>query len=215
MSRRRQAAPESIDPAWLIEQLAGPAEAFRIPLPPIADELARFCTELLRWNARINLTGARDAAALVRSHIADALAVVSLLPPAPAQWIDVGSGAGLPGLVMAIARPDLRGILLEPMEKRRVFLLATQRALHLGNLVVSADRAEQHLVRGNAASCDAAVARAVFPLEEWLSLGRRFVRPGGIVIGLEGSRRIALGPGAERLPYDLGTGPRALIRVRC
>ena len=137
-----------------------------------------------------------------------------LLPAAPARWIDVGSGSGLPGIVLALARRELNAVLLEPSEKRRAFLGAALRSLGLRNVSASSQRVSEHLATGGAGAYDLAVSRAVFALPEWLSLGLRLVKPGGTVLGLEGSARVALPPDAERLPYDLGLGPRAIVRLR-
>lgn len=213
-------------PSGDVKAVAGPqAEQLRELLAPMAaqlgvsplpflGDLAVFAAELLRWNERINLTGARDLETLAREHLADALALIAALPPAPACWVDVGAGAGLPGVVLALARRDLRAVLLEPAEKRRAFLAATVRLLGLSNVEVIGDRIERHLETGGAAAYDLAVSRAVFPLSEWLVLGRRLVKPGGTVLGLEGSAQISLPAGAERMPYDVGLGTRAIVRVR-
>lgn len=201
--------------ARLLELVGPAAQRFGVPLEPIASQLAAFAETLLQWNQRINLTGARSLEALAREHIADALAVVPHLPAAPARWIDVGSGAGLPGIVLALARPDLSGVLLEPIEKRRAFLAAVARLLRLARVEVVGERAEEHLARGGSHAYDLAVSRAVFALPDWLALGPRFVAPGGVLLGLEGASQTSLPPGAERLPYDIGLGARALIRVRC
>ncbi len=208
-------SPGSVDPAWLARELAKPAATFGLDLGPLAEPLARFASSLLRWNDRINLTGARDAETLVREHIADAFALVPHLPEGPARWLDVGSGAGLPGLVLAVARRDLAGVLLEPMEKRSVFLASAVRELALQRVTVLRERAQDHLRRGGEHSYDVAFARAVFPLPEWLEIGPKLVRPGGVVLGLEGAARTQLPPSAQRLPYDIGSGPRAIVRIQC
>lgn len=185
-----------------------------VPIEPFISKLAAYAGELLRWNERINLTGARSLETLAREHLADALALVPLLPPAPARWIDVGSGSGLPGIVLALARPELSAVLLEPSEKRRAFLAAALRSLDLANVSLVSQRVSEHLEMGSAGTYDLAVSRAVFPLPGWLALGIRLVKPGGTVLGLEGSARGDLPATAERLPYDVGLGPRAIIRVR-
>jgi 16S rRNA (guanine527-N7)-methyltransferase len=175
--------------------------------------LSRFASLLLAWNARINLTGAHDLETLAREHLADALALVSHLPAA-GSCVDVGSGAGLPGLVLAICRPDLRFQLLEPSQKRRAFLAAVVRDLGIGNVTISAERLGAHARRVGAAY-DFAVSRAVFELPTWLATGRGLVRPGGAIAGLAGRE---FPPGvpttAETHPYDVGAGSRAIVLVR-
>lgn len=195
--------------------LAPTATRLGVALQPLLPPMCAYAQLLLQWNQRINLTGARDLETLAREHLADALALVPLLPAAPARWIDVGTGAGLPGVVLAIARPDLQGVLLEPREKRRSFLSSAIRTLRLERVSVIGDRVLDHAAGAGAAGYDLAVSRAVLPLQDWLSVGRGLIKPGGVLLGLEGSTPVPLPLGAERLPYDIGLGPRAIIRVVC
>lgn len=174
--------------------------------------LGTYATRLLEWNQRINLTGARDLDTLAIEHIADALALVAHLP-SEGRCIDVGSGAGLPGLVLAIVRPDLAFTLLEPIQKRRSFLAAMVRELGLPGTTLCADRLEHHTL-DQAESYDFAVARAVFPLADWLPAGARLVRSGGVIVGLAGGGIDEVPPGAEIHRYDVGAGPRAVVVVR-
>jgi len=180
---------------------------------PMLPALATYSARLLEWNERINLSGARDLETLAREHLADALALVPYLPTS-GRCLDVGSGAGLPGIVLAIARPDLAFQLLEPNQKRRAFLASVTRELGLKNLAVSAQTALLHAETGDE-TYDFAIARAVFPLGEWLVLGMRFVRPGGVVAGLAGGDAApAASPATEHFRYDVGAGRRLLILVR-
>jgi 16S rRNA (guanine527-N7)-methyltransferase len=175
--------------------------------------LATYAERLLEWNERINLSGARDLETLAREHLADALALVPHLPRS-GRCVDVGSGAGLPGIVLAIARPDLAFQLLEPNQKRRAFLASVTRELGMKNVAVSAATASLHAETSGEAY-DFAIARAVFPLDQWLELGMRFVRPGGVVAGLAGGNLAPTAlPGAEHHRYDVGAGPRTLVLVR-
>ena len=131
---------------------------------------------------------AEPAEALADEHLADALALLPQLPAASFRFIDVGSGAGLPGLVLALLRPDAEGMLLEPTRKKRAFLAHAVRALALAPRVEArAERLEAHLAAGAAGRYDVAVSRATWPAAHWLELGRPLVRPGGCVLGLEGA----------------------------
>jgi 16S rRNA (guanine527-N7)-methyltransferase len=208
-------AGASAERASALRSLLAPAAVrLGVAVEPFVAELAVYADELLRWNERINLTGARSLETLAREHLADSLALVPLLPAAPARWIDVGAGSGLPGIVLALARRELSAVLLEPSEKRRAFLAATLRSLGLTNVRVVGQKVLEHLEKGGAGAYDLAVSRAVFPLPEWLSVGVQLVVPGGTVLGLEGSARVDLPAEVERLPYDLGLGPRAIVRIR-
>jgi len=194
--------------------LAPAARALDVELPPAAlSALGRFVSLLLAWNARINLTGARDLETLTREHIADALALVPHLPAA-GRCVDVGSGAGLPGIVLAIARPDLEFQLLEPLQKRRAFLGAVSRELGLAHVSISADRLREHVERVGAVY-DLALSRAVLDLATWLEQGRRLIRAGGAVFGLAGGVVPRELPAtAELHRYDVGAGPRTIVIVR-
>jgi 16S rRNA (guanine527-N7)-methyltransferase len=88
---------------WLAARLAEPARALGAALPPSAIEpLAAYANLVLEWGARVNLTGARDAESVADDHLADALALLGQLPGGAFRFIDVGSGAGFPGIVVAL-----------------------------------------------------------------------------------------------------------------
>jgi 16S rRNA (guanine527-N7)-methyltransferase len=172
--------------------------------------LVRYAEHLLAWNRRINLSGAADAQTLAAEHLADALALIPHLP-AQGVCVDVGTGAGLPGIVLAIARPDLQFTLLEPSGKRRMFLRGTVRELGLRNVTVLGERLASHLER-HRAGYDFAVARAVLPLREWLRAGSQLVRSGGSLVGLVGSSPPdELPAGGRCIRYEAAAGPRTLV----
>ena len=174
--------------------------------------LFRFARLLEVWNARVNLSGARDLETLAREHLADALALVPHLP-GQGTCIDVGSGGGLPGVVLATLRRDLQFVLLEPSQKRAAFLAAAARELCLANVSLCRDRLDEHLAKASG-RYDFAVARAVFPLDVWLEKGAGLLRTGGTLIGLAGGDLPDPAPGAVAIRYDVGAGPRTIVRVR-
>lgn len=107
------------------------------------DELARerlfaHFEELRRWADRLDLVGPGAAVEIVERHYAEALAALPWLPMVPARLVDLGSGAGFPGLVLAAARPDLEVTLVEPRERRAAFLSAAARKMRLAVRVVNA-----------------------------------------------------------------------------
>ncbi len=171
----------------------------------MSDALDRFAEELLRWNAKINLTSARTLDE-IRVHIEDSRAVVEHIPLSTQRVIDVGSGGGLPAVVIAILRPDATVTALEPVHKKHAFLAHARRVL-CPNLDPRAERLEVHAGR----DYDVATSRATFALPEWLERGRALVRTGGLVLGMEGADEIALPPGAVRHRYELGDRTRAII----
>jgi 16S rRNA (guanine527-N7)-methyltransferase len=166
---------------------------------------------LWQWNARINLTAIRDLDATVDKHIVDSLAVLPWLPAGPGRLVDVGSGPGLPGLVLAMVRADLEATLVESNQKKCAFLEAAKRALRLGHVRVAAVRAEQVTASPGFRPFDIAISRATLDLPDWLELGSSLVRPGGIVIGMEGAERHALPAGAERHVYEVANAERAVV----
>jgi 16S rRNA (guanine527-N7)-methyltransferase len=129
---------------------------------------------MVEWNAKINLTAARSADELVDLMIADALALAPHLPPG-ARVVDVGSGAGAPGLPLALVRRDLAVTLVEPLAKRTAFLRTVLALLGRTDVCIASTKGE---ALGEAAF-DVAVSRATFAPEAWLALGARLVRQGG------------------------------------
>lgn len=132
---------------------------------------------LQEWNARTNLTAARSPGELADVMLADA-AVLATRIPQGATLVDVGAGAGAPGLALALVRPDLRVTLVEPLGKRASFLRTVIGAV--GRPDIGIER-----VRGEALSLerpwDVAVSRATLPPAAWLDLGTKLVAPGGTV----------------------------------
>ncbi len=146
-----------------------------------AEPLERLCgwlDSIATWNARIDLTAARCAGELVDLMVADALVLADATPKG-VRLVDVGSGAGAPGLGIAILRPDLQVTLVEPLQKRVAFLRTVLGTLGLSNAVVLRERGEALAARGE--SFDVAIARATLPPPEWLALGARLASPGGSV----------------------------------
>jgi len=200
-----------VDAAWLGERLGPFARQLGVSIEPaLLDPLARYAGLVLEWGERVNLTGARTPEVLVDEHIADAWALLPHLPGEAFRFVDVGSGAGLPGLVLGLARPDARGVLLEPRGKRHAFLLHAVRQLGLGGRIqVREERVEAHEPDPR---YDVALSRATWPVLDWLRLAPRLVRqPGGRVLGLEGSSRVALPAGVVRRPYRIGSRLRAVL----
>jgi 16S rRNA (guanine527-N7)-methyltransferase len=105
------------------------------------------------------------------------------VPPA-SSLIDLGSGAGLPGVVLAMLLPDSEVVLLEPLARRVAFLEECVRALGLGNAAVRRGRAED--VAGRLAA-DVVTARAVAPMERLAALALGLVHPGGLVLAIKGA----------------------------
>lgn len=127
------------------------------------------------------LIGPRERPRLWSRHVLNCAAIAPALPEGSVRVVDVGSGAGLPGIPLMLARPDLRMTLLEPLARRATFLVEA-----LGRLDLHAE-----VLRGRAEEVaeqrwDVAVARAVAPLERLLALASRLVQAGGMLLAVKG-----------------------------
>lgn len=170
--------------------------------------LERYAALLLKWNARINLTAAASLDDAMQ-HIDDCLAIVPHIPSSARRLVDIGSGGGLPAVVIAASRPELEVTAVEPTNKKHAFLRTAARELGLANLLPRAARVED--VERDA--FDVATSRATFALDEWLQRGLRLVRIGGVVLGMEGRDIVSLPAAAERHPYQLAGKTRAIIAL--
>ena len=174
-------------PEGFAERLA----AIGVPLDAAAiAKLGDYLARLLAMNELVNLTAITDPVEAWEKHVLDSLTLVPLLEElsAGARLADIGSGGGLPGLPLAIARPDLRVTLVEATQKKASFLVAVAAALGLTNVSVRAERAEQ-LGKGDlCGTFDAVTARAVGRLVMLIPLTVPFVRPNGMVLLVKGQR---------------------------
>lgn len=124
------------------------------------ETVARFVRHyemLVKWNVRLNLTRIVDPAEAARQHFLESCWLATRLPSAPNSFLDVGSGAGFPGLPLACLWPDASAILVEPNAKRSVFLKEVVRALDLPRVAVVTARFNPSLAQGN----DLLAARAL------------------------------------------------------
>jgi 16S rRNA (guanine527-N7)-methyltransferase len=150
-------------------------------------QLARYFAALLSMNEEMNLTAIKEPAQVWEKHGLDALSLVPQLPATARSLLDVGSGGGVPGVVLAIARPDLQVTLLEATQKKAAFLTALAVELCLDNVRVVAERAET-AVRTRTQSFDVVTARAVARLEKLLPLTAPFAKLGGLLLLVKGAR---------------------------
>jgi len=144
---------------------------------PAVASLVTWLERLREWNARIDLTAARTPEELVDLMVADALILAGKMP-AGARVVDVGTGAGAPGLALALLRPDLKVTMVEPLGKRAAFLRTAVGAT--GRSDVAIERARGEAIAGRRA-WDVAVSRATLGPAEWLELAVTLAAPGGSV----------------------------------
>ena len=147
--------------------------------------LARAYVRMLGTDGVVRgLIGPREKDRLWTRHVLNCAALAELIP-AGSRIVDVGSGAGLPGMVLAIARPDCSVALLEPLERRVRFLAEVIDLLDLTNCRVVRSRAQD--APPDARNADVVTSRAVAPLGRLAGWSAGLARPGGIVLALKGS----------------------------
>lgn len=174
-----------------LEAIAPVLNASGIRLEPLQRQrILAYVGLLLQWNRRINLTGARDRANLLRRHILDCL-MLETVPRADAlrSWLDAGSGAGLPGLLIAIMHPDYRVTAMETVAKKVTFQQFAAQTLGLSNYTVLRRDVYRPEEAGEAlGTFDVLVARAFAKLAPLLLLATRLLRPGGELWAMKGAR---------------------------
>ena len=145
-------------------------------------QLLAYLQLLHKWNAAYNLTAVRDPEQMVTRHLLDSLAVAPYLPAGNA--IDVGTGAGLPGVPLAIVFPQRQFALLDSNGKKTRFLFQVKTALSLDNMQVHHQRVESFQPSG---SYDVVLSRAYASLRDMVSSCRHLLAPGGRFLAMKGS----------------------------
>lgn len=149
----------------------------------LATPLLAYLALLHRWNRAYNLTAIRDPREMVSKHLLDALALHPHLAGV-ATLADLGTGAGIPGIPLAIARAELQVVLVESNGKKARFLREAVRALPLSHARVEESRAEALDMPG---AFDAITARALATLADIVRVGGHLLRPGGRLLAMKGS----------------------------
>lgn len=158
------------------------SERLGIPLSSEATEqLAAYLGLLERWNRAYNLTAVRDPEAMVVRHVLDSLSIWPWI--GRGRVLDVGSGAGLPGIPLAIARPECAFCLLDSNGKRTRFLIQATAELHLTNIEVVRSRVEDYRPYP---LFDCVVSRAFATLAELLAAAGRLCAPQGQLLAMKG-----------------------------
>lgn len=182
-------------------------------------KLSLYQNLLSKWAPKINLVGDADASETVGRHFLDSLACLRLLDGRVSSLADIGAGAGFPGFVLAIARPDWQVTLLEPNGKRASFLLALRAHCGADNVEIIARRSSDLQGQIHHALC----SRATFPVPAWIAEGGRLAIEGGFVLVMTASgetdaeKQAAAAAGLERFAtdsYELFWGPRVNLLYR-
>ncbi len=188
-----------LDAAFLARTLGGAGVA----LPEgAADKLVRHAAEMLRWNRAVRLTAITDPVEIAVKHILDSLLLLDF-GPYPGRTLDAGSGAGYPGIPLAVALPKSRFVLLDATAKKCAFLSHVCRRIGLAN----ADVVRGRIAKGAALPIgrfEQIVSRATFPPPDALGLLASYLLPGGRLL-------LMTGPAAKEGegPPPLRTGRRA------
>lgn len=175
MAREAAAASRAV----LERELSAGLAALALPAA-LCGPLLAYLDELQKWNAAYNLTAVREPLAMVRRHLLDSLAV---LPYVRSPLLDVGSGAGLPGIPLALARPQLAVTLLDSNGKKARFLRHAVRSLGLDNAQVVQERAEAYRPAAGFASV---VSRAFGTVAEFVRVTAQLPAADGQWLAMKG-----------------------------
>jgi 16S rRNA (guanine527-N7)-methyltransferase len=172
--------------ASTISRLLGPFLESRSLNEVQLQQISAYLDLLLRWNARMNLTAVRDAESIVTRHFGESLFAASHLFPASADstasLVDIGSGAGFPGIPIKLWNPKLHVTLIESNHKKATFLRELVRTLGLTEIDVRIGRAEEF----SGPPADVVTLRAVERFENILPIATRLTEPGGKLVLLVG-----------------------------
>jgi 16S rRNA (guanine527-N7)-methyltransferase len=150
------------------------AEAGQVPLDPLqASRFESLLSLFLRWNARINLSAIRDEDGILSRHFVESIACARALPAGISTLLDFGSGAGFPGIPIAICRPEILVTLAESQGKKAAFLREALRVLKISANVHSGRAEDLHAV------FDCVTLRAVDKMQLAVQSAAHLVRPGG------------------------------------
>ena len=187
---------KNFDRAALSAVLGEGIAAMRLDVSPAQqDKLMNYLALMFKWNAVYNLTSLRDPMQMVTHHLLDSLAAVPAFSAAK-NVLDVGSGGGLPGIVLAIVRPDMKVSMIDTVHKKTAFLTQVKAELGLVNVTVYTARVEQLQVSDK---FDVITSRAFADLSDFVNWSSHLLADGGRYIALKG---VAPKDEQERLPPE-------------
>lgn len=164
-------------------RLAEGLAALGLALPPAAQtKLIEYIKLLEKWNRVHNLTAVREPEQMVVLHLLDSLSVLPHLDN-KTSLLDVGTGAGLPGIPLAIARPELDVTLLDSNHKKTTFLAQAKAELGLPNIRIETGRVESYRP---SKPFDVVVSRAFSELSDFVTQARHLVAPDGVMLAMKG-----------------------------
>lgn len=167
----------------LEQRLAKGLSGLGLSLPPAAQtQLIEYIRLLEKWNRVHNLTAVREPEQMVVLHLLDSLSVLPHLEGRK-NLLDVGTGAGLPGIPLAIARPDLEVTLLDSNHKKTTFLAQAKAELSLANIRIETGRVESYRP---SRPFEVVVSRAFSELSDFVTQARHLVAPEGVMLAMKG-----------------------------
>jgi 16S rRNA (guanine527-N7)-methyltransferase len=176
---------ETLSDLKIAEMLSGYGVAAS---PKLAGSIRTYISILLRWNSKVSLTTVVDPIEILKFHFGESLFAVSKVPISHGRLADVGSGAGFPGLPLAMLLPDLEVILIESNMKKATFLSEVVRELKIANVTVRRERFEKI---GENGELDFVTARALGSHDELLNWSSGALKASGKVILWLGERDAA------------------------
>jgi 16S rRNA (guanine527-N7)-methyltransferase len=176
--------------------------------------LVRYLDLLEEGNKVTNLTRITNRAAAEIGHVGDALTLLPFLPKGPHGLADVGSGGGVPGIPIAIMRPDAQVVLIESTQKKAAFLGKTIQGLNLKNVLLIADRAETAAQGSARESFDIVTARAVGAMNLLAEWCLPLVKKGGKFLAMKGPKVLDELAEADKIITTLGGGPAQIHPVQ-
>jgi 16S rRNA (guanine527-N7)-methyltransferase len=172
------------------EFLAQEAERFGVALGPIQlQQFSRYHRELKAWNKKINLTSLEDDLDILIKHFIDSLLPLRFIPQC-ATLLDIGSGAGFPGIPLKIAAPSLQITLLDSTLKKVFFQRHIIRTLGLRGIEAVHGRAEELGERGGAFLYDVVISRALYSFVKLQQVGKGYLKQGGRLIVITTPQRV-------------------------
>jgi 16S rRNA (guanine527-N7)-methyltransferase len=145
-----------------------------------------YLSELVKWNQKINLTAVRTEKGIILKHFLDSLSPCPYLPTG-GRLLDIGSGAGFPGIPIKIVRPSLEVTLIDSVQKKVTFQRHILRALGLRETETVHGRAQDPVIQERLAErFNAVISRAFSDTETFLSLSHPFLEPGGLALAMKG-----------------------------
>ncbi|MBI5344130.1 MAG: 16S rRNA (guanine(527)-N(7))-methyltransferase RsmG [Deltaproteobacteria bacterium] len=154
-----------------------------------ADQFLTFLKELKAWNKKINLTAITDDKDIIIKHFLDSLTVFGILRRLSCKkLLDIGSGAGFPGIPLKIASPDLSITMMDSVERKAHFIRHIIRTLNLpGEISAISARAEDpYILEGHRSAFDSVVSRALSGLREFIDIAMPYLSEGGAAIAIKG-----------------------------